>query len=117
MGMDATLMAIGPFEDRLLLHLDYDPWHYKNVKEGRRVVVTLVECRTTDASEALAEALGVGAMDLGDHVFDRLTREQHRRLMRFALKGEGSRAAECWAEDIDALARLRAWTFVFMPNA
>lgn len=117
MGMQATLMAIGPFEDRLLLHLDYDPWSYKNVKEGRRVVATLVNCRTTDASKALAEALGVGVMDLGDHVFDGLTRGQHRGLMRFALRGEGLRAAECWVEDIDALARLRTWMFVFLPNA
>lgn len=117
MGMDATLIAIGPYEARLVEHLDYGPWDYKDVKEGQAVVVTLVTCRTDEASRALAAALGTEPMKLGDHVFTGLTREQHRGLMRFALKGEGARAAECYLEAIDAIARNRKWTFIYQPNA
>ena len=109
-------MAIGPFEERLVEHLDYPPWDYKGTKDGQKVVTTLVNCRTTDASRGLAKALGVGVMDLGDHVFDRLTREQHRGLVRFVMKGAGSTGADCWMGAIDALSRLETWTFVFLPN-
>ena len=117
MGMDATLIAIGPYDDKLIPHLDYGPWAYKDVKEGDYVVTTLVTCRTSDASRALAKVLGFGPMDLGRHVIQPLTREQHRGLMRFVLKGEGVAAAECDVEAIDKLGRLRTWMFVYQPNA
>lgn len=117
MGMKATLIAIGPFKDDLIPHLDYGPWDYKGVKDGDRVVTTIVTCRTADASRELAAALGSEPLGLGNHVFTGLTREQHRGLMRFALKGEGARAADCDVEAIDILGRLRTWTFVYQPNA
>jgi len=117
MGMDATLIAIGPYDEKLIPHLDYGPWDYKDAKEGDLVVTTLVTCRTTDASTALATALGVRPMDLGRHVFDGLTRTQHQLLMRFSLAGEGRTAAECAVEAIDALSRNRKWMFVYQPNA
>lgn len=116
-GVKATLLAIGSYEERLVQYLDYDPWNYKGVEEGQKVVATLVNCRTSDASRELAEALGFGVMDLGKHVMEGLTKGQHRGLMRFALKGEGARAADCWVQAIDALVRLGTWTFVFLPNA
>lgn len=117
MGMKATLMAIGPFEERLVQYLDYGPWDYKGVEDGEKVVATLINCRTTDASKALAEALGFGVMELGKHVISCLSKGQHRGLVRFALKGEGKTAADLWLDAIDVLARLKAWTFVFLPNA
>ena len=117
MGAEAELMAIGSFDDDLVEHLDYGPWDYKDVKPGQRVVTTLVLCRTTDASKALAEALGVGYMELGRHVFDGLTPVQFRALMRFALVGEGKVAADCRVEAIDVLSRRGGWTFVYRPNA
>ena len=116
MSTKSTLMAIGPFEERLVAHFDYPPWDYKGMEEGQKVVTTLVNCRTTDASRELAKTLGFGTMDLGKHVFDRLTREQHRGLVRFALKGEGHVGADCWMGAIDALSKLNTWTFVFLPN-
>lgn len=116
MGTNATLIAIGPYEDRLVEYLDYGSWDYKGVEEGRRVVATLVSCRTSEASRALAAVLGFGLMDLGKHVFDGLTKDQHRGLVRFAMKGEGVRAADCWLGTIDAVARSRKWTFVFLPS-
>ena len=86
------------------------------MKEGQRVVATLVSCRTSDASHALARALGFGVMDLGEHVFDGLTKGRHRGLVRFSMKGEGVRGADCWLGTIDAVARSGRWTFVFLPN-
>lgn len=117
MSTNATLMAIGPFTNELVEYLDYGPWDYKGVKEGDRVVMTLVTCRTADASRALAEALGFKLMDLGKHVFDGVTQEQHKRLIKFMVAGEGVTAAECSMESFDKIARNRRWTFVYQPNA
>lgn len=114
--MAADLLAIGPFADAIVTHLDYPPWHYKGVREGDVVVTTLITCRTSDSSEALAGALGVGSMDLGRHVFRGLTPQQRRDLMRFMLAGEGKVAADCDVEGVDALSRREGWVFVYRPN-
>lgn len=115
MGMDAQLLAIGPYEEELVQYLDHDPWAYKDVKPGERVVATVIACRTSEASWGLATALGFGPMELGKHVMEGLTREQHRALMRFMLVGEGKVAADCWVEALDALISRGTWMFVYMP--
>lgn len=113
--MEAELMAIGPFSDEVLVYLDYSPWHYAGVKDGDTVVTTVVRCRTSEASSDLATALGVGSMELGKHVFQSLTEDQRRELMKFCY-GIGARAADCYTEAIDALARSGQWMFIYRPH-
>ncbi len=117
MGMKADLIAIGVYRDDLVEYLDYGPWDYKDVKPNQLVITTLITCRTADASRELAAALGVGAMELGRHVFKRgLTPEQRRGVIRFLMKGAGSTAADGSVEAVDALSRNK-WTFIYRPNA
>ena len=70
MGLDAAVIAIGPFGSEVVDHLEYGADSYACAREGARIVTTVFTAETTDASERLARAFGVGAWDLGRHHLD-----------------------------------------------
>lgn len=117
MGMNADLLAIGPFDEDIVKYLDYGPWCYKGIEAGQKVVTTLITCRTSESSESLARALGFGSMDLGQHVMAGLSEAQRKNLVRFMLVDDGVTAADCHVEAVDALSRRAGWTFIYRPNA
>ncbi len=69
MGMDADLLAIGKFTKELLYQntLEYDDYYYEHTKEGTIIIVTVVNCATTDESTNLAEALKIGPWNFNEH--------------------------------------------------
>lgn len=70
MGLDAQLIAIGPFSAEVASALEYGPDFYSAVKPGTTVVSNVFIAGTSDASHKLAAAFGVGAMELGRHKLD-----------------------------------------------
>lgn len=76
MGMNAELMAIGPFSVKVSAYLDY-PMEYwmrprmpEGMPEGYPVITTLVVCLTTDQSYELAKACGCEAWNFATHKLD-----------------------------------------------
>lgn len=67
MGLDAQVIAIGPFSSDVLPVLEYAPHCYENVNQGTTVILNVFLACTSEASHQLAAAFGVGAMDLGRH--------------------------------------------------
>ena len=67
MGLDAQLIAIGPFSKAVLAELEYDERYYEGVAEGDTVITTVVVAPTSKTSIQLAEVFSVGAMELGKH--------------------------------------------------
>lgn len=67
MGLDAEVIAIGPFSQCVLNALEYGPNFYSNVEEGVLVIVHVFLACNSENSHLLASAFGVGAMDLGKH--------------------------------------------------
>ena len=67
MGLDALLIAVGPFSRSLLPALDYTADLYADVAEGTTIVTLVFEALTSSGSYVLARSLGVGAMEFGRH--------------------------------------------------
>ncbi len=67
MGLDAQVIAIGPFSKSLESALDYPSKYYVDVKEGSKVICRVFEALTSAQSHQLARAFGVGPMELGNH--------------------------------------------------
>jgi hypothetical protein len=67
MGLDAQLIAIGPFSAGVASALEYGPDYYSGVEPGATVVSNVFIAGTSDASHKLAAAFGVGVMELGRH--------------------------------------------------
>ena len=67
MGLDAQVIAIGPFSQDTVAAMEYTPDAYSGVSEGQTVVTNVFVAPTSVVSHALAEAFGVGAMELGRH--------------------------------------------------
>ena len=57
MGMDARLLAIGPFSRDIVDALEYYNNSYNGVPIGATIITTVAVCTTTDGSEGLARAL------------------------------------------------------------
>lgn len=70
MGLDAELIAIGPFSASIVSALEYRSELYEGLAEGATVVTTVLAVGTTEASEELARAFGVGPYDFGRHHLD-----------------------------------------------
>lgn len=70
MGMDAYIVAIGPYSEQIADHLCYSRGHYAGIPEGRPIVTELFHCPTTGTSVDLAAAFGVDAWDMGSHHLD-----------------------------------------------
>lgn len=67
MGLDAEVIAIGPFSQAVLTAMEYGPDFYSTVQEGETVLVHIFLACTSSASHELAQAFGVGTMELGNH--------------------------------------------------
>jgi hypothetical protein len=67
MGLDAQVIAIGPFSQSVVPALEYPPEYYAGVRPGARVITCVFEALTSEQSHKLAGAFGVGAMELGNH--------------------------------------------------
>jgi hypothetical protein len=67
MGLDAQVIAVGPYSSALASALEYPTEYYANVRDGDTVTTCVFEALTSEQSHKLAEAFGVGAMDLGKH--------------------------------------------------
>jgi len=70
MGLDAQVIAIGPYSDDVSSSLEYGPRFYSEVTAGTVVVTNVFIAVTSDTSHRLAAAFGVGAMELGKHKLD-----------------------------------------------
>ena len=70
MGMDADVIAIGPFKAEIKDYLDYPPHYYDEVPDGTKVLSTLFPCVGVDQSNNLAEIFGFDAWDFSKHLID-----------------------------------------------
>jgi hypothetical protein len=68
MGLDAQVIGIGSFSQKLVSSLKYPKNFYDGVPEDSTVVTHVFEALTSEQSYKLAECFGVKAMDLGNHV-------------------------------------------------
>jgi hypothetical protein len=69
-GLDAQVIAIGPFSHSVLPSMEYPANYYAEVAAGQIVVTNVFVVTTSSASHELASAFGVGAMELGRHHLD-----------------------------------------------
>jgi hypothetical protein len=73
MGLNAELIAIGPYRKSVSENLEYPPEYYENIPEGTPIITLVCCCVTSDSSKALAHALGAEAWSLGEHCELRLS--------------------------------------------
>lgn len=107
MGLDAQVIAIGPFSEAVLPALEYGPAFYAGVAPGQVVVTNLFLACTSEASRELAASFGVKAMELGKH---HLNPEAANLKKLESLFG---------AEDVGqfVLLKERGFSFYYLPNA
>ena len=107
MGLDAQVIAIGPYSHDISSALEYGAKLYEGVEHGATVVTTVFFAATTDESSALAAAFGVGAFEMGKHKLDPKNADIGALIAQF---GEA---------DADSFLRLagRGFEFFYMPNA
>jgi hypothetical protein len=67
MGMDATVLCIGPFSPDIAHCLQYSTKDYEGTTVGMPVVTELLGCPSTDSSMELARILGVEPFDFNTH--------------------------------------------------
>ena len=67
MGLDAQVIAIGEFSEKVLPALEYPEDFYTDVLPGQTVIVNVFIGSTSTESHQLAQAFGVDAMELGKH--------------------------------------------------
>jgi hypothetical protein len=70
MGLSAQVIAIGQFSPDIAWALEYDESYYANVPIGATLVTNVFIACTSNQSHQLANAFGVGAMELGKHVLN-----------------------------------------------
>lgn len=70
MGLDAQVIAIGPFAHEIADSLEYGAQRYAEVPVGATVITTMFLAPTSSDSHALAAAFGVSAFDMGKHHLD-----------------------------------------------
>jgi hypothetical protein len=107
MGLDAQVIAIGPFSSSVLPALEYSPQYYVGVSPGTVVVSNVFVACTSSASHQLAAAFGVGAMELGRH---ELSPERANHELLVEVFGERD------VEQFQLLAR-SGFRFYYLPNA
>jgi hypothetical protein len=107
MGLDAQVIAIGPFSPSVLPALEYGPEFYAGVQPGNTVVSNVFLACTSEASHQLAAAFGVGAMELGKHEL-RPERANHELL-----------AQEFGEQNLEQFLLLAqaGFRFFYLPNA
>jgi len=107
MGLDAQIIAIGPFSRAALPALDYPAEFYADVADGDTVITNVFTAITSDLSYELARCFGVGAMELGKHHLD----SGHADVQALKnLVGDG-------ATSRFVLLRDAGFQFYYLPNA
>lgn len=114
MGLDADIIAIGPFKREIVAYLEYPEKYYVGVPEGATVITTFIFCSTSNSSSRrLAEACGFGAWDLGKHKID-------PERVNLALLDEVGQVASGYSEGavIEEFTALRdaGFAFYYRPN-
>lgn len=111
MGMDAELLAIGPFSREVVDVLCYPPGYYKDTPKGATIITVVAVCNTTEASVNLASALGIGAWRFDQHC-DIEADVSKVDLELFAASIEGG------SEDVAAFLKLavNGFKFYYMPD-
>lgn len=70
MGMNADVIAIGPFSKSIAGLLDYPAEFYDNTKPGTTVITTFCSAPGINTSNMLAAAMGVDPWDFNTHKID-----------------------------------------------
>ncbi len=121
MGMNAEVLAIGPFHPGISHLLDYGPEHYSTVAEGTEVSVLVIHSLSgSTQSRAVAQALGFDPWNFSSHSFD----GSHVSLenLKIALLSSWTDPSPEIATEIDETIRqfitLRGagFRFLFRPN-
>jgi hypothetical protein len=106
MGLDAQVIAIGPFSKEIADALEYGAYRYAEVPEGATVVTTMFVAPTSEDSHALAAAFRVGTFEMGKH---------HLDAHKADLAQLGDVCSEREIADFLSL-RARGFQFYFLPN-
>lgn len=111
MGMDAEVIAIGPYRSYLSDCMDYPAYDYKNVPDGSMVITSVFVCETSSASVELADAFGVDPWDFSQHHLDPI-RFSAEYITSAQEEGSAIRGS------VDKFVRLRAagYDFYFRSN-
>ena len=106
MGLDAQVIAIGPFSQEIAKYLEYDSDAYDHVLEGATVISNVFIAPTSDYSHFLAECFGIGALELGKHELN----PDHADIE--------SLLASDFAENVPEFLKLRetGFKFYYLPN-
>jgi hypothetical protein len=107
MGLDAQVIAIGPFSKSVVAAMEYRPEYYSDVSDGQTVVSNVFVAATSAESHALAAAFGVGAMELGKHHLNVLAADLQKLE---ALFGESAFRKFLLLRDY-------GFNFYYLPNA
>jgi hypothetical protein len=112
MGMDADVIAIGPFSQDIIDMLDYPAEYYDKTKPGATVITTVFSATSTDLSYQLARAMGVDAWDFNTHKID------PKNVDMEDLEEFVDCAVEHGMEDITTFIKLvgKGFTFFYRPN-
>ncbi len=107
MGLNAQIVAIGPYSSAVGNSLEYGSTFYSDVVPGTEVITNVFIACTSDESHQLAAAFGVGAMEFGKHKLD-------------PNKADFPRLTELFGDDdikqFQCLAH-HGFDFFYLPNA
>lgn len=106
MGLDAQVIAIGPFSQGIEDCLEYNAQRYAGVSDGATVITNVFLAPTSADSHDLAAAFGVGAFEMGKHHLD-------------AYKVDLERLRDlCSEPEVVVFLKLRehGFQFYYMPN-
>jgi hypothetical protein len=107
MGLDAQVIAIGPYSSEVASSLEYAESFYFGVAPGTIVVTNVFLACTSEDSHKLASAFGVGSMELGKH---KLNPEMANIAELVNVFGESNVAEfQCLANN--------GFSFFYLPNA
>jgi hypothetical protein len=106
MGMNAEVLAIGPFQSAIVPHLEYGADLYSKTREGAPVIRFLFECEHSPQSRELAACFGVEPWDFNQHHLNPSTADVQRLTAAFD------------AADVEVFVALRAagFDFYYVPN-
>ena len=107
MGLDAQVIAIGPYSSEVVSSLEYGESFYVGVAPGTVIVTNVFLACTSEDSHKLASAFGVGAMELGKH---KLNPDAANVAELVNVFGENNVA------EFQCLAR-NGFSFFYLPNA
>lgn len=114
MGMNAEILAIGPFSESVVAAMDYNEESYKDVPPGTIVITTILRCQTSEQSRMLAHAAGCKPFDFSTHQIniDNCSRKDLIETMVMSIDDEHVE------EEVDKLFLLarNGFQLFYMPN-